>query len=265
MFGIASQSYRVGMRPAGIGTALIASPNSISGIQGWYNADLGTSASGNFNQNLLSGDDIGQWKDRSGLGHNLNQSGNATVKPNWYSNQAGIGSTLGAVRFNGTSESLDINPVPWLQSLGGCSVFIVARPTTVGVTTRTICSTNAGEFKISNSTNWRVATANCTGVSTITGVGDTTKFNIIGLVFDGAGIGNSGRLRFRYNKIERTLSYTGTASTITSASGTDFFVGVGSGTDFFTGDIAELVLYNKALSKNEIYQIENYLGTHWNI
>lgn len=261
MFGLASQSYRVGQRP---GT--ITNPNTLPSLQVWYNSDLGTSASGNFNTNLTSGDAISQWKDRSAFGHNLNKSGNASVKPKWIANQAGVGNTYGVVRFNGSTESLNINPISWMQSLSGFSLFVVAKASTVGVTTRTMCATNTGGFQIShNGSNWRVEAGSCSGVSTVTGTGDTSKYNIYALIFDGTGVGNTGKLSFRYNKTPYSLTYTGTANTITSATATDFYVGVGSGTDFFTGDIAEMIMFTRAVNSSEIGGIEQYMTSHWNL
>lgn len=263
MFGLASQSYRVGQRP---GT--VTNPNVLPNLDVWYNADLGTSASGNFNTNLASGDAISQWKDRSTAGHNLNKSGNASVKPKWIANQAGVGNTYGVVRFDGVDEELNINPIAWMQSLSGFSLFVVAKAGTVGVTTQTICSTNTGGFQIThNATNWRVEAASCSGVSTVTGVGDTSKFNIYALIFDGTGVGNTARLKFRYNKSQQTLSYVGTANSITSASASTFYVGVSSlgNTNYFNGDIAEMIMFTRAVNSSEIGGIESYLTSHWNL
>jgi len=261
MFGLASQSYRVGQRPI-----TVTDPNFLPSLQVWYNADLGTTV--NFNVTLANNDDVGQWKDRSAFGHNLNKSGNASVKPNWIANQAGVGNTLGVVRFNGTSESLDINPIPWLQSLGGFSLFVVARASSVGVSARTICATNTGGFQIThNGSNWRVEAGNCSGVSTVTGVGDTSRFNVYSLIFDGVGVGNTARLKFRYNKIPQTLTYTGIANSITSASASTFYVGVGTlgNSRFFSGDIAEIIMFTRALNSSEIGGVESYMTSHWNL
>ena len=262
MFGFVSQSFRAGQRPV----IIISDPNILPNLQVWYNADLGTTL--NFNQNYVSGDDISQWKDRSAFGHNLNQSGNNSVKPNWIANQAGVGNTLGVIRFNGTSESLNINPITWMQSQTGFSLFVVAKASTVGVTTRTICATNTGGFQIShNTSNWRVEAAGCSGVSTVTGVGDTSKYNIYALIFDGTGVGNAGRLKFRYNKIPQTLTYVGTAATITSSVATHFYVGVGSdgNSQYFSGDIAEMIMFTRTLNSSEIGGVESYMTAHWNL
>lgn len=262
MFGFVSQSFRAGQRPV----IIISDPNILPNLQVWYNADLSNTT--NFNVAPLDGDAISQWKDRSAFGNNLNKGGNASVKPKWTANQAGVGNTYGVIRFDGVDESLSINPIAWMQSLSGFSLFIVAKATTVGVTTQTICSTNTGGFQIShNGSDWRVEAGGCSGISTVTGIGNTSKFNIYGLIFDGAGVGNAGKLKFRYNKIPQTLTYTGTAATITSSSASTFYVGVGSlgNSEYFKGDIGEIIMFTRSLNSSEIGGVESYLTSHWNI
>ncbi len=260
MLGFVSQSFKAGKRPV----TVVSNPDVLPNLQVWYNADLSNTT--NFNVAPTDGQDISQWKDRSAFGHNANKSGNAAVKPKWTANQSGVGNTLGVLRFDGIDESLTINPIAWMQSLSGFSLFVVAKATTVGVTSRTISATNTGGFQIShNGSNWRVEAGGCSGVSTVTGVGDTSRYNIYSLIFDGSGIGNTSRLKFRYNKTPRTLTYTGTAASITSASASTFFIGVGSGTDYFTGDIAEMIMFTRALNSSEIGGVESYMTAHWNL
>lgn len=262
MFGLASQSYRVGQRLGAI-TSVTTLPN----LQIWYNADIvGTT---NFGTGTtIDGDVVSQWKDRSGTGHDLNKAGGNSVKPKWRANQSGVGNTLGVVRFNGSTESLDINPIAWMQSLTGFSLFVVGKGTTVGSAVRTICNTNTGGFQIShNRSNWTVQAGGGVGISTITGIGDTSKFNIFALIYDGTGIGNTGKLKFRYNKSEKSLTYVGIVSTITSASASTFYVGVGQtgNADFFAGDIAEIIMFTRTLNSSEIGGVESYMTAHWNL
>ena len=101
MYNTFSSSFRAGRRPG-----VITNPTVLPNLQIWYNADVSNAT--NFNVAPASGDDISQWKDRSGTGHNANQSGNASVKPNWISS---VQNGYGIVRYNGSSESLNINPV----------------------------------------------------------------------------------------------------------------------------------------------------------
>lgn len=262
MFGFVSQSFRAGQRPV----IIINDPNVLPNLEVWYNSDISNTT--NFNVAPADGGPVSQWKDRSGVGHDLNKAGSSAVKPKWTANQAGIANTLGVIRFDGVDESLDINPTSWLQSLTGFSLFVVAKASTVGVSSRTICSANTGGFQIShNSSNWRIEAGGCSGVSTVTGIGDTSKFNIYALIFDGSGIGNTSRLKFRYNKSPQTLTFTGTAATITSPSTSTFYVGVGSlgNSQYFTGDIAEIIMFRRAVNSSEIGGVESYMTSHWNI
>ena len=263
MFGLAGQSYRVGQRPGAV-----TNPTQLPTLQVWYNADI--DGSPNFNKTNGNGGTVGQWLDRSAFGHNLNpQGGKNQNAPRWYANRLGVGNTLGIVSFTGSNnESLSINPVSWLQSLSGFSLFIVAKASAVGISSRTMTSTDVGGFRIShNTSNWTIQAAGCLGVSTVTGVADTSKYNIYSLIFDGSGIGNTSRLKFRYNKVPQVLTYTGTANTITSASANTFYVGVGSAgnTEYFTGDIAEIIMFTRAVNSSEIGGIEQYMTSHWNL
>lgn len=263
MLQFLSQSFSSGRRPVKI----IKDPNQLPTLEVWYNADIANAT--NFGNNIpVNGGDVSPWTDRAGGSKDLNKAGGASVKPNWYANQLGVGNTYGVIRFNGTSESLDINPVSWMQSLSGFSLFVVAKASAVGVTARTICSTNTGGFQIThNGSYWRVEAGGCSGVSAVTGTGDTSKYNIYALIFDGAGIGNTSRLKFRYNKVPQTLTYTGTAATITSASAATFYVGVGSAgnSQYLNGDIAEIFMFKRALNSSEIGGLESYLTAHWNL
>lgn len=257
-----SKSFSIGTRPT-----RVVNVNALQNITASYNADIANAA--NFGNNIPSnGSAVTPWADSLGTGKDLNKSGSNALKPIWVENQSGIGNTFGIVRFDGSNDSLDINPIAWMQSLSGFSLFVVAKATTVGVSTRTLCTTDTGGFQIShNSSNWRVEAGGCSGVSTVTGVGDTSKFNIYALIFDGSGIGNTGRLKFRYNKIPQTLTYVGTANSITSASASRYYVGVGSAANsqYFSGDIAQILIFNRALDSTRISGVESYLSTKWNL
>ena len=77
MFNTFKSSFMAGHRPG-----VVTDPTKLVNLQVWYNADISNTT--NFNAAPANGGDISQWKDRSGTGHNANQSGNASVKPNWY-------------------------------------------------------------------------------------------------------------------------------------------------------------------------------------
>jgi hypothetical protein len=255
MFNTFSSSFRAGRRPG-----IIKDPTVLVNLQVWYNADVSNTT--NFNVAPANGADISQWKDRSGTGHNANQSGNASVKPNWYSN---VQNGLGVVRFNGTSESFSINPIAFMQSLPGFTMMLVAKANSLAAASD-LTSSDVGGFRIfHDGTNWGVSTSGGTGTSTVPG--DTTKFHIFSLIFDGTGIGNAGRLKFRYDDTEQALTFTGTVGTTTSAIAGSFYIASDStgGAKFFNGDVAEMLMFTRTLNTSELIATETYLKYHWAI
>ena len=256
MFNTFSSSFRAGRRPG-----IIKDPTVLVNLQVWYNADVSNTT--NFNVAPANGADISQWKDRSGTGHNANQSGNASVKPNWYAN---IQNGYGIVRFNGSSESLSINPIAFMQSLPGFTMMVVAKASSLA-SASDLTSSDVGGFRIfHNATNWGVSTSGGTGTSTVTG--DTTKFHIYSLIFDGTASGNAGRLKFRYDEQDQSLNFGATTvGTATNASATHFYIGVDdtNSAGYWQGDIGSIIVYTRALTSNEIVGVESYLSNFWGI
>lgn len=256
MFGTFSGHLQLGRLP-GLVANITTIPNNVV----WYESSLGTTT--NFNVALTSGDDISQWKDKSGTGHNANQSGNASVKPNWYSN---VQNGYGTIRFNGSSESLNINPIAFMQSQSAFTMFVVAKASSLSGN-RALVGTDTSGYRIYfNGTNYQVATASGTGTTTITG--DTTKFHIFTLVFDGTATGNANRLKFRYDEQDAALNFGATTvGTATSATASNFYIGVDNtgAAGFWQGDIGSIIVYTRALNSNEVIGVEGYLSNFWGI
>lgn len=253
MFNSFRSTFQAGHRPG-----IVKDPTVLVNLQVWYNADISNAT--NFNVAPSNGGDISQWKDRSGTGHNANQSGNASVKPNWYAN---VLNGLGVIRFNGTSESLSINPIAFMQSLPGFTMMMVAKASSLAAASD-LTSSNVGGFRIfHNGTNWGVSTSGGTGTSTVTG--DTTKFHIYTQVFDGTATGNDNRLKFRYDGAQQAMTWSGTVGTTTSATAADFYIGSDStgAAGFFNGDFAELLMFTRTLNTSELISVESYLKYHW--
>ena len=90
-----------------------------------------------------------------------------------------------------------------MQSLPGFTMMVVAKASSLAAASD-LTSSDVGGFRIfHNATNWGVSTSGGTGTSTTTG--DTTKFHMYGLVFDGSKSTNDTRLQFRYDKLGKTL------------------------------------------------------------
>lgn len=258
MFGSFNQSFRVGQRP------FIPLVIATTDLQIWYNADKSNTT--NFNVALSNGADISQWKDISGTGHNLNQSGNASNKPQWYSN---VLNGLGVVRFNGigqgTTESLNINPISWMRSLSGFTMFVIASARTTG-TAQVVTTTDTSGFKVfHNGSYWGVAANGGSFLSTAPVVAG--QFDILSFVFDGTKADNAGRLRFRHNRKWEAGTYTGTVGTTTSPTSNYFYLGVNETNNggYFQGDIAEVLMFTRTLTESELQNVENYITAHWKV
>ena len=113
---------------------------------------------------------------------------------------------------------------------------------------------------------YQVATAGGTGTSSVTG--DTTKFHIFTVIFDGSGATNADRLKFRYDGADQTLNFGATTvGTQTSGSTTTYYLGVDDtgAAGYWNGDMGAVIIYTRALTTNELIGVEEYLSNFWGI
>lgn len=252
---------------AGQGQAI--APDKIPNLNIWYNASASTTTVNgvvdqNFNVSVTNGSSIGAWNDLSGTGHDSNVFGGTGRQPTY---TIPIQNGLGAVTYNPANQNnLDVNPIAWAQSQAGFTIYVVARPTSFAAKFP-LTVTNANLGMLWTGTTWQVGAA--AGLGTVTPVNDTTKFHIYGMVFNGAGTGNAGRLQFRLDKVNQTLNFGATTvGTTTSASATTFFFGGDqrNGTlGFMTGYIGEVLIWTRALNQSELNGTEIYLNNKWGL
>lgn len=210
---------------------------------------------------LSSGGTITQWTDQSVFAHNLNSGGSA--RPTWHSN---VKNSKGVLRFDGTNDCLNINPVAWLNSVPQATFFIVCKPT--ATTGDSVMGSDQGDLRVYSDTGaWKVGMAGATA-----GQASGTDANIsagswyyLTVVYDGTAGTNADRLKFKVNGTAITLSYTGTVGATTSATNTEFAVGCYNSTEFFAGDISEVLVFDTLLITPEINAIESYLAARWAI
>lgn len=253
MLGIAESSFGFGRRFSAI-TSITSLPN----VQNYFTASSNNSIYFG-GASISDGSTVTQWSDQSGGSHDANQSGQSSIKPTWESN---IQNGLGALYFNG-SQSLNINPISYLRSLSGASIFIVAKPTTLSGT-NTLTITDANGYGIQyNGTNWQALMAGGTGVSTVTA--DTTKFRRFGIVFDGTLTGNANRLKFFYDGLQQSLTFSGTVGTATSGSAKYLYIGYDGSTNYFTGYIGMMAIWSRALTQSEILSADAYFKNYWGL
>lgn len=242
-----------------VSQSAVTNPNQLPSIGLWYNATDGSAAQ--FGTQLTDGAVVTTWKDLSGAGHDANKSGSSTVKPSWQANEQ---NGKGVVEFVASqTDSLDINPILWAQSLSGATVYLVAKATTLGATNRTIVTTDTGGYNVSwSGSYWRVGAAGGFGEAQSLS-GDTSNYHIFGNIFDGTQTGNSNRLKFRYDGAQQTLDFGATTiGTATSGSAAYFYFGTND-TTYFDGYIGTIMIWTRALNLSECLQVESYLKTVW--
>lgn len=259
-----SRSFRTGERPL-----TITSASQLPNLEVWYYADVNTQVG-----NLTSGSEVSAWANAGGLtSHDWNSTGGA--RPEWFSN---IQNGKGVVRFNNTgstpagedadnNERLTINPVAYLQSLPGTTMFILFRSLSTAAGTRYITSTDVNGFQWGqNGTQWIGGHAGAT--FTVNSVTADTNWHHIALTFDGTQTGNANRFKARLDSTDVALTFTGTVGTATSASSGYFFGGC-TGTNssnvnsFYIGDIGEVIIFTRALKIGEVIAVEDYLTNKW--
>lgn len=212
--------------------------------------------------NPSDGQTITQWNDKSDFAHNANPIGGATYRPTYETNEL---NSLSVVQFDGVDDCLSVNPFTQIAGAGAFTIFMVAKTTDIA---------NAQVFGATNNLDLKIELVNsggthyyCTRVNGGTGVSTVaadTNYHILTLVYNGNGVGNSGKVQFRHDKVAQTLNFTGTVNSTTVGSNTTYYFGcAGSGVGHLQGSMAEVLMFNRALNSTELDDVEQYLNTHW--
>ena len=231
-------------------------PTTFVTLQFWYDgADTDQFVPGATDEQGIT-----QWTDKSVLAHNANPAGGATKRPS-YENTVPLNG-YGYLEFDG-NDHLTINPFTDLQSQPGFTMFIVSKfADTTG--TKYLADTDSGDLRLfGDGTSVTVGMDGATGTVASE---RNTNWAIHTLAFDGSQTGNANRLKYRKDKTDKTLSFTGTVGATTEATQTTFDLGNNNASSAgFTGFMAEAILFKKALTSAEIQNIENYLSNKWGL
>ena len=211
--------------------------------------------------NPADGDGITQWNDKSNFAHNANPIGTGPAARATY--EVGELNTYSVVRFDGDA-GLSINPFASLANTNAQTVFVVAKATNLGAGTQHLTSTNNGGLSIFHDGSvWKTNTSGGTGTSTNAG---DANWHIFTLQYFGNGATDADRLKLRIDKNEELLDFTadpGVGSTLLGTTKQYNFACRDDGVNHFIGDIAEVLMFNKVLSAQELADVEEYLNTHW--
>lgn len=234
----------VGVAPYQIDST--TSPIARSGLVLWLRADNSVTYNGS-NQ-------VSQWSDVSGSQNSFSQS-TSSYQPIWTANAI---NGLPALAFNGSSQFLQAGQ--FLSDLStGASLILVTKPTSVSAGARLLdlenCSlgtylsflepsTNAAQLNLYNA-NMATSLSASTAVT-------PSQFQLLEAFnagLPGSGIYTNSVLNTN-SALAMANNYLGQAS----ASG-----------NYFNGELAELLLYNRALTSSEQSSLEGYLSTKYNI
>ncbi len=215
----------------------IFSANAISGMQLWLRADSGV---------ILNGSTVSQWNDCSGNNHNARQD-TLNCQPTFVPD---ILNELPVVRFNGINSYMDFAS-GFLHNYSDVSVFFVIKPVlganagifaprdTALVGIEILASTGAAELRINGNTKYADGIfTNNFSISVVEYNANSTEGFHNGVAL----IPATGGAPLNYNGIYALGKYAAAYGSYYSAF-----------------DIAEIIIYNQALSNQDRITVEDYL------
>ena len=219
-------------------------PTSIAELALWLDASDTSAANIVQTANAVS-----QWNDKSGSGNNATQGTGSQQPTTNVATQNG----KNTLSFDGGDE------FDWAAGFvnsydGNTTTFVVSKRTVDTGTQVILSNTSNKTITFYGNAGQVLFRSNNSGNNSVANIGNTTtNFNVITAKRDG---------------VEQSISVnSGVAST--NSSGSDL-TGVSSGrfgstggANYLTGSIAEILVYNRALSATEIAQVESYLTNKW--
>jgi hypothetical protein len=239
-----------------------ANAGTISGAV-WDNAEP-------FTEPITDGTAVRLWADASGNGYNATQSTTA-ARPTYVAN--GLNG-LPVVRFDGTDDRMATTQAGIING-SNATVFVIfntnkTTPSDDIVFSAPAANPSAGgrgfDFRINPTTLALAINAAGTATSatkTIT-VNDSV-FRMITGFFD-ASLASLEQKLFINGKIEAETTNAGASLTAASPFTLGAFTSAGSSFgSFLQGDIAEIIVYNRAVNTSELSLVHKYLSRKWGI
>jgi hypothetical protein len=219
----------------------VAGPTAVNAFA-WYKADAGTSS-------VVDNTALSQWDDQSGNARHLTQ-GTGGLQPTYQTNEL---NGLPVVRFDG-GDGLSATFTTLAQP---GTVFLVARNSNPASSTFTMFI-DAADVGATN--RWVIGTSGTgadwqfyAGTAVQTGTPDT-DYHLFTAVFDGAS---------SYGRLDRVALFTSGLGSMSLGSGLRVGYNYNASGDFIVGDIAELVVYDSALSSGDRDDVESALTAKW--
>ncbi len=231
--------------PTGFSWNPLWTPSGLSGLGIWLRADLGVTQSGT----------ISAWADQSGNGNNAAQ-GTSGSRPTYLSTAT---DNKPAASFDGTDDQLDVTDSGTIGSTTAFSVSCWVRTGSTFPTDGTIIAqwgaTERFLMRVETGGNLVVSISNGTaGTATVSAALAVNTWYLLTFTYDGAGSGNSGRLKLFINGRLQSSTFSGTVPASTGNPTTVLSIGSrNSASTYFNGYISEVVFVdNRAMTEDEV-------------
>lgn len=226
------------------------SPSDISGLQLWLDADDSDTIT-------LNGSTVSQWNDKSGNDYNVSQ-GTASNQPTY---QSAVLNSKSVVRFDGTNDRLFNTTAQPVSGSNNRTIFIVFSCNSASPTDYSLYfgPSNGGYGEVMGISQ-EIAVRVNQGNRVFDQSNSDGSHAFVTFIQNGTNISN-----FDAWKNGTALSATSTLSRELNT-GTGLYLGShGDNSSFLDGDIAEIIVYNSALSTSDRESVESYLSTKWGI
>lgn len=248
-----AQGYRSGVSagrsfdftPSGFAFNVKWRPSYLPNIGLWLRADLGVTQSGT----------ISAWADQSGNANDGAQSTSGN-RPT-YLTDGGDGRP--AASFDGSTDLIEVTDAASIGSTTAFSASVWIRTGATFPTDGTIIAqwgaTERFLMRVETGGNLVVSISDGTaGTATVSAALAVSTWYLVSFTYDGAGSGNSGRLKVYVNAVQKTPSFSGTVPASTGNPTTILSIGSrNAASTYFNGYIGEVVFVNgRAMTEEEV-------------
>jgi hypothetical protein len=231
--------------------------DAIPGLRLWLKADSGLIPGG--------ADSVATWEDRSGNGLDVAQ----TTEANRPTRVAAALNGVPVVHFDGGNDYLIRGSVPGYDLFDNNTdtVFIVQKQTGADPRTSTFSWTSDGTNRFMVHATWENLISYQVGAASGGGILETSQpygwddqWHVLKLIRDG----NDGQINVDGIDLTPTTTFSSPGNNSPAADlyvGSDYWTvnNLYSSTNWFTGDIAEILVFNRALTSQEQQTVDTYL------
>ncbi|MBI4146721.1 right-handed parallel beta-helix repeat-containing protein [Candidatus Woesearchaeota archaeon] len=200
-------------------------------------------------------------RDYSSFGNN-GTLGNGIVAnaPVWTAS----GRVGGAYTFDGVDDYVDFGDINALDGLSSLSISLWVKPISLSALKSLISKYSAAtgnffvgtaEFDMNDLVFAPTAIGGLDIGFTTGNFLDNNVWTQVVMVYDGSGIGNAGRLKAYINGSSVSLSFSGTIPGTLPSNSLPVLIGSASDGRYFNGVIDEVLIFNRSLSADQVYQL----------